>query len=94
MSIPLINTGYARFTRKAMKALIDLYKGSGFSGVGSPSANYAASFKWANAGYNEWPAGGSTPAGDRSNCTPMCPKPYVGPAFRVNWHPHQFFTGP
>lgn len=92
LSIPPINTGYARFTRKEMIALINLYKSGGITGLGSPSANRAASVKWSEAGYDDWPAGGSTPAGDRSNCAPMCPRPCAGPVFRVNWYPLQFFT--
>jgi outer membrane protein OmpA-like peptidoglycan-associated protein len=88
LSIPLINTGYARFTRNAMEALIDLYKGTGFTGLGTPSSNFRASVQWANAGYDGWPAGGTPPPGDKSNCAPLCPTPYSGPAFRVEWAPH------
>jgi outer membrane protein OmpA-like peptidoglycan-associated protein len=93
LSIPLINTGYARFTKSAMRNLINLYKGSGFSGFATPSGNFRESVAWADAGYDGWPSGGSPPVGDRSNCTPICPLPYTGPSFRVNWAPHQFFTG-
>ena len=88
LSIPLINTGFARFTRRSMEDLIDLYKGHGFTGLATPSANYRESVRWANAGYDGWPSGGSPPPGDRSNCSPLCPTPYHGPSFTVEWAPH------
>lgn len=92
-SIMLVNTGFARFTEKAMLDLIDLYKGSGFTGLATPSANYLSSRAWARVGYAGWPNVARVPVGDRSNCTPMCPTPYRGSAFRVNWYPNQFYTG-
>lgn len=88
LSIPLINTGYARFTRNAMEDLIELYKGTGFTGLGSPSGNFRESVEWANAGYDGWPSGGAPPAGDRSNCAPLCPTPYRGSGFTVEWAPN------
>ncbi|HEY0172924.1 MAG TPA: DUF4157 domain-containing protein [Pyrinomonadaceae bacterium] len=92
-SIMLINTGVARFTRSSMLDLIRLYKGSWKStGLGSPSANYQASRDWAEAGYDDWPSAAS-PTGDRSNCRPICPTPYGGGSFLVNWHPNQYYTG-
>lgn len=93
LSIPLINTGYARFTKSSMRSLISLYKGKGFSGFATPSANFGESIAWAEAGYDGWPSGATPPPGDRANCTPMCPTPYSGPSFRVNWYPRQFYTG-
>lgn len=90
LSIPLINTGFARFTKTEMLHLIDLYKGSGFTGLATPSANFAESVKWAVAGYDGWPSGASSPAGDRSNCAPKCPTPYAGGPFTVYWDPHTF----
>lgn len=85
LSIPLISTGYARFTRNAMRDLINLYK--------SGATNVAPSIAWAEAGHDGWPSGGSPPTGDRSNCAPLCPSPYTGPDFHVNWYPNQFYTG-
>jgi hypothetical protein len=90
LSIPLINTGFARFTKNAMRDLVDLYKGTGFTGLGTPSANFAESLAWAEAGYDGWPAGGSPPSGDRNNCVPKCPTPYSGRPFIVHWDPRWF----
>lgn len=87
-----INTGYARFTRRAMMDLINLYKGTGFTGLATPAGNFRESQAWAGAGYAGWPAAG-TPAPDRSNCSATCPTPYSGSAFRVNWYPRQMYTG-
>lgn len=87
LGIPLINTGFARFTRASMTALIDIYKGSGVTGLATPSGNYRESRAWALAGYEGWPAGGTPPAGDRPGCAPVCGRPYAG-SFRVHWHPH------
>jgi hypothetical protein len=78
-------TGYMDFTRSSMLDLIDLYKSS--------SGNVAESRAWESAGYDGWPAGGSSPAGDRPNCVSQCSLPYAGPDFRVNWYPHEFHTG-
>ncbi len=88
LSVPLINEGYARFTRSSMERLIDLYKGSGLSGISTPAKNYRESVLLANAGYDGWPATGSQPAGDRSHCVPMCPMPYTDGPFTVEWAPH------
>jgi outer membrane protein OmpA-like peptidoglycan-associated protein len=89
LSIPLINTGYARFTRSAMDQLIDIYKGSGVTGLATPAGNFRESVAWANAGYDGWPSGGTPPAGDRSHCRPVCPTPYRGGSFTVEWAPNQ-----
>jgi hypothetical protein len=75
-----------------MRQLIDIYKGTGVTGLATPSANFGPSTAWAEAGYDGWPSGGSPPPGD-CPCTPMCPTPYTGPSFRVNWYPNQYFTG-
>lgn len=76
------------FTRSNMKTLIDLYKGSGVTGLATPGANFKAALAWAYAGYDGWPSGGSPPSGDRNNCKPMCPAPYAGSAFDIHWYPH------
>jgi hypothetical protein len=71
-----------------MLTLIDEYKGSGFTGLQTPSANLKESEAWATAGFFGWPGGSaSPPAGDRSNCVPTCPAAYKGGAFRVHWVP-------
>lgn len=87
LSIPLINTGYARFTRNAVSQLIDIYKGTGVTGFATPSSNYRESLAWAQAGYDGWPSGGTPPAGDRPGCAPLCNQPYPG-SFRVHWYPN------
>ncbi len=84
----LNSRGVNRFTKSKMLRLINYYKGTGFSGLSTPSANFAESQQWAEAGYDGWPSGGTPPAGDRSNCSPVCPTPYSGRAFRVHWYPH------
>jgi hypothetical protein len=89
-SIMLVNTGLARFTSRAMLDLIALYKGPGL--FSSASGNYGPSRAWALAGYRGWPSAPS-PSGDRPNCRPVCPTPYGGTSFLVNWYPHQFYTG-
>jgi hypothetical protein len=81
--------GVNRFTKSKMLRLINYYKGTGFSGLATPAANFAESQQWAAAGYDGWPSGGTPPAGDRSNCSPLCPTRYSGRAFRVYWHPHR-----
>jgi outer membrane protein OmpA-like peptidoglycan-associated protein len=85
-------SGTYRFSPSSMRALIDIYKGSGVTGLGTPSANYGPSRDWALAGYAGWPSGGAPPVGDRSNCGPICPTPFRGPAFRVNWCPNLWHT--
>ena len=81
--------GIDRFTQAKMLYWIDVYKGTGLTGLGTPSDNFGPSNEWAIAGYNGWP-GGTAPPGDRNNCTPTCPTPYSGRAFRVNWLPQGF----
>jgi hypothetical protein len=78
------------YTEAEMLHLIDLYKGTGFTGLSTPSANFVPSQNWAVAGYRGWP-GALAPAGDRSGCSPTCPTPYGGAAFRINWHPNGVF---
>ena len=87
LGIPLINTGYARFTKSAMNSLINLYKGTGVTGFATPAPNFSTSVAWADAGYDGWP-GSSAPPGDRNNCAPMCPLPFSG-SFSVHWYPNQ-----
>jgi hypothetical protein len=72
------------FSERAMRALVDLYKLAGAAG-----ANVGTARAWASTGYHGWPSGGSPPSGDRSNCSPSCPLPYRGPAFRISWCPHE-----
>jgi hypothetical protein len=81
------------FTRSNMKTLIDLYKGSGVSGLATPSVNFKPALAWANAGYDGWPSGGSPPSGDRNNCKPMCPSPYAGNSFDIHWYPNHIREG-
>jgi outer membrane protein OmpA-like peptidoglycan-associated protein len=76
----------ADYTEVEMLDLINKYKGTGFTGLSTPSANFVPSQDWAKAGYHGWPSV-PDPAGDRSGCSPSCPTPYGGAAFRVQWHP-------
>jgi hypothetical protein len=78
------------FTESEMLKWVDKYKGTGFSGLSTPSANFAASQIWSRAGYAGWSAA-STPAGDRSNCLPTCPTAYTGSSFTVHWVPIGWF---
>lgn len=76
------------YTEKEMLWWIDTYKGPiGPRGVLRPaSGNFIPSQQWAIAGYRGWPISKTpAPAGDRSNCIPVCPLPYVGPKFQVRW---------
>jgi hypothetical protein len=68
------------YSKSNMKALIGLYK--------DDAPNYKASLAWANAGYDGWPSGVSSPYGDRANCIPICPLKYRGSAFDIHWYPH------
>ncbi len=77
------------YTTAEMRDLIDLYKGTGLTGWGTPAANFAESARWAEAGYAGWPAVPSPP-GDRSHCVPTCPTPYGGTSFTVHWEPFTF----
>lgn len=76
--------GGAEFSETAMRALVDLYKLGGLRGD-----NVSTAKAWASAGYHGWPSGGSPPSGDRSNCSPSCPTPYQGQAFRISWCPNE-----
>lgn len=78
------------FTQAEMLKWINRYKGTGFTGLSTPSANFAASQDWAIAGFRSWPAVPG-PAGDRTNCSPTCPTAYGGSAFQVHWVPHGWF---
>ncbi|MGB8217848.1 MAG: DUF4157 domain-containing protein [Candidatus Methanoperedens sp.] len=78
------------FTESAMLDLVNKYKGTGFSGFSTPSANFVPSQNWSLSGYRGWPAA-AQPVGDRTNCDPTCPLPYRGGAFMVNWHPKGVF---
>jgi hypothetical protein len=78
------------YTEAEMLRLINLYKGTGFTGLSTPSANFVPSQNWAKAGFHDWPAAAS-PAGDRSNCSPTCATAYSGSAFMVHWVPKGFF---
>lgn len=80
-------SGAYRFSRSSMRALVNLYKGTGPAGLGTPSANFAESLQWSEAGFDRWPGGGKPPPGDRQNCRPVCPLPYAGPPFTVHWYP-------
>lgn len=78
--------GVERFTESEMVSWINFYKGTGWSGLGTPSGNFIPSRDWASAGFAGWPSGGTAPGGDRSNCTPNCPTPFSG-SFTVHWYP-------
>jgi hypothetical protein len=81
------------YNEGAMARMVWAYKGK-VPVLRDAAANYEASQKWAEAGYNGWPGSASTPSGDRPNCdTNACPHAYgsVGPmkgSFHVNWYPH------
>jgi hypothetical protein len=47
--------------------------------------DYESSKRWAQAGYDGWPAS-ATPAGDRNNCWPSCAAPPPS-AFDFHWFP-------
>ncbi len=80
----------ADFTRAEMLDWINIYKGTGWLGLSTPSANFVPSKNWAGAGYDGWPST-TTPAGDRNTCSPTCPTAYSGSAFRVTWVPKGTF---
>jgi hypothetical protein len=77
------------FAKRNMDALIDIYKGSRPSGLGTPSPDFKAGLAWANAGYDGWSSGGPSPPGDRNNCVPICPAPYSAGPFTIHWWPHK-----
>jgi hypothetical protein len=79
----------ADYTAAEMRDLINLYKGTGLTGYGTPSPNFRESVQWADAGYAGWPAVPGPP-GDRSHCAPTCPTPYSGTPFMVHWEPFTF----
>jgi hypothetical protein len=86
-----------RYDEGAVKEFIWEYKGH-VPILHGESANYEASKRWAVAGYNDWPAAASTPAGDRPNCAVnVCSHTYgsvgrVKGNFHVNWYPHGWST--
>jgi hypothetical protein len=63
------------YSESAMLRMIWYYKGE-IPLVREASGNYEASKAWARAGFNNWPSGGSGPAGDRGNCSATCPLAY------------------
>jgi outer membrane protein OmpA-like peptidoglycan-associated protein len=79
------------FKLPGMLKLINDYKGTGFTGLSTPSANFVPSKEWATAGFNGWPSGTASPAGDRSGCLPKCASPFTGTPFSVNWVPKGAF---
>jgi hypothetical protein len=79
---------YFDFSKSNMRALVDIRKGSGVSGLKAPVANFKGSLAWAQAGYDGWPSV-SSPSGDWNHCAPMCPLPYSGAPFDIHWHPHR-----
>jgi Domain of unknown function (DUF4157) len=83
-------SGAARFTEPAMLHLVDVYKGHGFTGLATPSANFVPSQRWSSAGYHGWPAA-AAPPGDRSNCAPTCARPAPPGPYSVHWIPHGWF---
>jgi hypothetical protein len=73
------------FAEAEMLSLISKYKGSGFTGLGTPSGNFVPSKEWAVAGHRDWPKVAS-PKGDRSNCTPTCRRTdKLKSSFKVQW---------
>jgi len=80
----------SEFTESAMLDLVNKYKGTGLTGLQTPSSNFVESKNWATAGYHGWPAAGD-PSADRSNCAPVCPQPYTGATFGVHWVPMGWF---
>jgi hypothetical protein len=78
------------FDESNMLHLIDVYKGTGYTGLQTPSPNFGPSNEWARAGYHGWP-GVASPRGDRPTCSPMCPTPFGGSPFRVHWVPNGVF---
>jgi len=51
--------------------------------------NYTTAKKWADAGFDGWPAGGTPPKGDRSNCKPVCQLERVE-KFSFTWTPYWY----
>ena len=84
------STDAANFTKSEMLNWINKYKGTGFTGLSTPSANFVDSQRWSVAGFDNWPAA-SDPPPDRPNCSPVCPSAYFGSTFLVNWVPKGIF---
>ncbi|MFK7766267.1 MAG: hypothetical protein AB8B55_03415 [Mariniblastus sp.] len=81
--------GIRSLNRNGMLGLIDLYKKYvPLLRLESPAGNIDAAKRWSMAGYDGWPNGVATPAGDRTNCTLTCPVITSIPQFRVSWYPH------
>jgi hypothetical protein len=83
---PVDLSGVYNFRKESMLSLINLYKG-GVLPFTSPSGNVGNSKKWAGAGWDGWPSGGTPPTGDCAKCAP-CPQPYVGRDFDARWCPY------
>ena len=82
----------ADFKLAGMLKLIDEYKGTGFTGLQTPSANFVPSQEWATAGFYGWPSGTTAaPAADKPGCLPKCSSPYAGAPFSVHWIPKGVF---
>lgn len=84
------STRASDYTVSEMLDWINKYKGTGFTGLSTPSANFRESQRWSLAGFYGWPATSDPPA-DRSNCAPVCPTAYSGPPFSVHWVPMGWF---
>lgn len=70
------------FTASAMSTYIEVHK---TSASGKTAGNLGPATKWADAGWNGWPAA-PAPGGDRPECD-TCPKDYSGPGLTVQWFP-------
>lgn len=79
-----------QFTQNEMLRWIDIYKGTGITGLATPAPNFQSSVDWALAGFFNWPHGALTPQGDRSNCSSPCALPYTDGEFDVNWSGETF----
>ena len=83
---PVDLSGVYNFREQSMVDLIELYKG-GHLPFTSRASNVENSKKWASAGYQGWPSGGSPPKADCAECAP-CPTQYVGKEFDARWCPY------
>jgi outer membrane protein OmpA-like peptidoglycan-associated protein len=83
---PVDLSGVYNFREQSMVDLIELYKG-GHLPFTSRASNVENSKKWASAGYQGWPSGGSQPKADCAECAP-CPTQYVGKEFDARWCPY------
>ena len=83
---PVDLSGVYNFREQSMVDLIELYKG-GHLPFTTRASNVENSKKWASAGYQGWPSGGSPPKADCAECAP-CPTQYVGKEFDARWCPY------